>query len=64
MIDENAQGLPIGNIQNHYGGLHLIVDDNKYYWGIEDYWGTNWEEIPEHLYLALIKFNREKNKND
>jgi len=26
-------------------------------WSIENYDGDNWEEIPESLYVELIKFN-------
>ncbi len=59
MVDKNTQGQPIGNIANFYGGLYFINDEGKYYWGIENYNGTEWEEIPEYLYLALNKFNKE-----
>ena len=49
----------IGEIGNYYGSLEVFADDNKYYWGIENWSGTNWEEIPESLYLELIKFEKD-----
>lgn len=52
MNDEKS----IGSISNFYGGLNVKVEVGKFYWGIENYDGTDWQEIPESLYLELIKF--------
>jgi len=43
-------------IRNYYGGLEIKEEDGKYYWGIENYNGTKYEEIPKYLYDALVKF--------
>ena len=48
----------IGRITNYYGGLEVKEDAGKFYWGIEDYDGTSWDEIPEELYTALIKYQQ------
>jgi hypothetical protein len=49
--------MKIGNIGNYYGDLRVRVDQGKFYWGIDNYNGTDWEEITEELYNALVKFN-------
>ena len=46
----------IGDIGNYYGGLSVKTEDGKHYWSIENYDGQNWEEIPESLYRALVKY--------
>lgn len=46
----------IGSIGNYYGCLSVKVDDGKFYWGIENWDGTWWEEILKSLYDELIKF--------
>lgn len=46
----------IGTISNYYGGLRVKEEGGKFWWSIENYDGDNWEEIPESLYLELIKF--------
>lgn len=50
----------VGEIGNYYGGLAVRKNGNKFEWGIENWDGTNWEEIPEYLYQALIKFEDER----
>lgn len=45
----------VGDIGNYYGGLEIKEEDGKFYWGIENYDGTEFEEIPEHLYIELYK---------
>jgi len=47
----------IGDIGNYYGGLSVKKEDGKFYWSIDNWDGQHWEEIPESLYLELIKFN-------
>jgi len=51
----------IGEIGNYYGCLEIKQEDGKFYWAIEDYDGTDWEEIPDYLYTALSKFEDESN---
>lgn len=46
----------IGNICNFYGGLRVKEKDGKYFWNIENYTTSLWEEIPKSLYDELIKF--------
>jgi len=46
-------------IGNYYGGLEIKEEDEKYYWGIENYDGTGYQEIPKYLYDALVKFRDE-----
>lgn len=48
--------LSIGSIGNYYGGLWVKEQDGRFYWGIESYDGTDWQEIPESLYRALLEF--------
>ena len=45
----------IGGIGNYYGGLIIKEKDNKFYWGIENYNGTDFKEIPKSLYDEIIK---------
>ena len=54
-LNENIDKVAydIGNIGNYYGGLRIAELDNKYYWGIENYNGTFYEEIEETLYREL-----------
>ena len=40
---------------NYYGGLIVYCVDNKYYWGVEDYWGIDLYEISENLFNELKK---------
>lgn len=55
---ENTQA--VGDIGNYYGGLEVGTLDGKYYWGISNWSGTFWEEIPESLYNELVRFGREE----
>ena len=47
----------VGGIGNYYGGLRVKESIGKFMWSIENYDGDHWEEIPESLYIELIKFN-------
>ena len=40
----------IGTIGNYYGCLSVMKDADKFYWGIENWDGTEWEEITEELH--------------
>jgi hypothetical protein len=46
----------IGDIGNYYGCLTVRNNDGVYQWSIENYSGHNWQDIPESLYLELVKF--------
>ena len=49
-----------GNIGNYYGGLNIAISDDKYYWGIENWDGTEWEEIPKYLFDAINRYEDER----
>lgn len=51
--------MNIGTINNYYGGLEVKVENGKYYWGIDNYEPTVYQEIPKYLYDALVKFEKE-----
>ena len=57
MQSDKYDGVSVGEIRNYYGGLNIRKVSGKCYWGIED-WNdeAEWEEIPEYLYDALMKF--------
>ena len=62
MSEINPKNVPefsVGEIGNYYGGLSVKVEDGKAYWSIENWDGSEWEEIPEYLYAALVKFDGE-----
>lgn len=44
-------------IGNYYGGLRVKEEAGKYMWSIENWDGDHWQEIPESLYIELIKFS-------
>lgn len=50
--------MQIGEIRNFYGGLSVKEEDGKYFWSIEDYTGTSWQEIPYSLYFELVRFQK------
>ena len=52
--------MRIGDIASYYGGLYVKESCGSYYWSIEDWDCNRWEEIPKHLYDALIKFESER----
>jgi len=43
----------VGECGNYYGGLYVKESGGKFYWGIEDYDGIEFSEIPEGLFIAL-----------
>lgn len=55
-----GDGKRVGEIGNYYGSLQIIHLDGKYFWGIGDCNETLWQEIPEFLYEALVKFEEMK----
>jgi hypothetical protein len=48
--------ITIGTIGNYYGGLQVLAEGEHFYWGIENFNGIKWEEIPRNLYSALLAF--------
>lgn len=49
--------MEIGHIGSAHGGLEVFEREGKYYWGVWYHSGIYVEEIPESLYLELLKFN-------
>jgi hypothetical protein len=41
------------NLCNYYGAVQAKQENGKFFWGLENYDGVYWEEIPEQLYKAL-----------
>ncbi len=54
--------LEIGNIGNYYGSLKATDGDGEQYWGVAEYSGQHWEEIPKYLYDTLLKYQDEFKK--
>jgi hypothetical protein len=52
--------MNIGDIGNCYGGLEITENNGRFLWGIEDYDGIAWEEIPRSLFEELRKFEESK----
>ncbi len=46
-------------IGDYYGGLRVKEEEGKYYWGIENFDGTFYEEISKELYDCLLKHNEQ-----
>jgi hypothetical protein len=55
--DKDKVERRIGRISNYYGGLWVKEESQKYWWGIENYDGTDWEEIPKSLFDELVKYD-------
>lgn len=52
---------PIGTVGIYYSSfLEVEERDGKYYWNIQSWKGSYWEEIPEYLYRALNRFEDER----
>ena len=54
----------IGQIGNCYGDLQVEKERGKFYCGIENYDGIEWEEISEYLYQALISEEERMKESD
>ena len=50
----------ISGIHNYYGGILVKSENGLFYWGIENYDGWCWEEIPQSLFSELNKFQDER----
>jgi hypothetical protein len=42
-------------IGNYYGGLNICRVDENCYWSIENYNGDDWSQIPEMLFIEIIR---------
>jgi hypothetical protein len=60
MSDLSANTRRIGDISNAYGQLEVKQEGGRFFWDIENYDGHYWEEIPKYLFLALNRFQDEK----
>lgn len=49
----------IEQLTGYFGHLELKKEEGKHYWGLEDYNGTSFKEIPEYLYNAILKFTED-----
>ena len=52
----------IGEIRNLYGSLHIDSNENGRFWGIGNHLElvSEWQEIPDYLYDALVRFQNEQ----
>jgi hypothetical protein len=60
MPDLSTSTREIGSICNTYGGLEVCQEDGRFLWAIMDWCAETWEEIPEYLFLALNRFQDER----
>ena len=67
MIKEDTRDR-IGSIGNAYGALEvrkLVINGKETFeWGIDNWGGTYWEEIPKYLYEALMKYEKRRRKKE
>lgn len=55
---EEVPPFDVGEIGNYYGGLRVKKSvSGQAFWSIENWDGEHWEEIPDYLYNALLKFS-------
>lgn len=50
------EAIEVPGIWNDEGGLTVGELDGKHYWAMEGYDSNGWQEIPEYLYRALVRF--------
>jgi hypothetical protein len=60
MPDLSTSTREIGHICNTYGSLEVCKEDGRFFWAIMDWCEETWEEIPEYLFLALNRFQDER----
>jgi len=58
----NTMQREIGSISNYYGGLSVKEENGRYFWGIQNWNGTEWEEIPKSLFKELVKYDTKREK--
>ena len=63
---KDGDEIEVGGICNYYGGLLIMRSKGRFYWAIEDYSNTEFEEIPKSLFNELFKYNdfKRRAKND
>ena len=54
--------ISIGTICNYYGGLLVKKEGKKYFWGIDNFKETKWQEIPKKMYDTLISFEKQSER--
>jgi hypothetical protein len=55
--DREPLTIRVGEIYNYYGGLYVRRNlKGQAQWGLENYGKMEWENIPESLYLELMRF--------
>lgn len=60
---EPPECYEIEEIGNYYGCLWIKKERNKFFWGIENYDGVTYVEIPKDLYDALIKHKKSRSRD-
>ncbi len=60
MEEEEEGDFECMGIGNYYGSLQLQERGDQYFWGIENWDGTIWEEIPKSLYYEIKEFEQNK----
>ncbi len=58
--DLAKSGREMPDVGNFYGGLIVSARGDRFYWGIENWDGTRFWEIPKYLYDALCKHDDEQ----
>lgn len=57
MTEDNVN-FDIGEICNYYGRLSVKRENGRCFWGIDDCSEMDYWEIPESLYLELLKHHK------
>jgi len=55
-MPEHVAEFDVGEIGNYYGSLTIKVESSIPYWSIENWDGHHWQQIPDYLYFALVRF--------
>lgn len=61
-MNTNPTESTIGNISNYYGGLSVKQENGKFFWSIENWDGQHWSEVPEYLFKALNRYEKQRKK--
>ena len=48
------EGMPVGDVGNYYGRLHIRTHEGLFEWAIENWDGFDWKRCPRSLFLALL----------
>lgn len=52
----------IGTIGNYYGCLSVKQENGKFFWSIKNWDDHRWSEIPEYLFKALNRYEKQRKK--